>query len=99
LERLDYIATGLKDPGQIRVGDTITNPGMFEDKSFQALAGYKEPRPMVFASFFPENSEEYDLLKDALSKLKANRCSLLYEPSHLLVLAGFPGRISLACSM
>ncbi len=77
---IGYIATGLKDPGQIRVGDTITDPVMFEDKNFKPLAGYKEPRPMVFASFFPERGEDYDLLKDALSKLKLTDASLIYEP-------------------
>ena len=76
---IGYIATGLKDPGQIRVGDTIADPNSLES-GFQPLAGYKEPRPMVFASFFPENSEEYDLLKDALSKLKLTDASLIYEP-------------------
>ena len=73
-----YIATGLKDPGQIRVGDTITIQA--DDPSFIPLAGYKEPRPIVFASFFPESSDDFDLLKDALSKLKLTDASLNYEP-------------------
>jgi GTP-binding protein LepA len=75
---IGYIATGLKDPGQIRVGDTIT----LQDEALRAepLAGYKEPKPMVFASFFPESSDDYDLLKDALSKLKLTDASLIYEP-------------------
>ena len=75
---IGYIATGLKDPGQIRVGDTITNDPV--SSSFHPLPGYKEPNPMVFASFFPENGEEYDLLKDALGKLKLTDASLSYEP-------------------
>lgn len=79
---IGYIATGLKDPGQIRVGDTITASDQQQETSdkFKPLSGYKEPRPMVFASFFPENSEDYDLLKDALSKLKLTDASLVYEP-------------------
>ncbi len=91
---IGYIATGLKDPDQIRVGDTITNTeslnvqefkGLNNQENlniekFQPLLGYKEPRPMVFASFFPENSEDYDLLKDALGKLKLTDASLVYEP-------------------
>jgi len=101
---IGYIATGLKDPGLIRVGDTITNaqtlnskletlnkpktqnpkPKSLEfrtsDLEFTPLAGYKEPKPMVFASFFPENAEDYDLLKDALGKLKLTDASLKYEP-------------------
>lgn len=78
---IGYIATGLKDTGQIRVGDTITNE-KFKNPSdkFEPLSGYKEPRPMVFASFFPEKSEDYDLLKDALGKLKLTDASLVYEP-------------------
>ena len=78
---IGYIATGLKDPGQIRVGDTITN-SKFEilNSKFTPLEGYKEPRPMVFASFFPEKSEDYDILKDALGKLKLTDASLGYEP-------------------
>lgn len=85
---IGYIATGLKDPGLIRVGDTITsqlNITNYElkiksNKQFQPLAGYKEPKPMVFASFFPENNDEYDLLKDSLGKLKLTDASLVYEP-------------------
>lgn len=44
------------------------------------LEGYREVRPMVFASFFPENAEQYDELKDALGKLKLTDASLVYEP-------------------
>lgn len=94
---IGYVATGLKDPGLVRVGDTITTRTYADttqtnadshklsasgrhQSAFQPLAGYKEPRPMVFASFFPENGEDYDLLKDALSKLKLTDASLVYEP-------------------
>ncbi|HEY4520336.1 MAG TPA: translation elongation factor 4 [Candidatus Paceibacterota bacterium] len=75
---IGYIATGLKDPGKIRVGDTLVvgEP----NQSFTPLEGYKEPRPMVYASFFPENSDDYDLLKDALEKLKLTDAALLFEP-------------------
>ncbi|MBX4211517.1 MAG: translation elongation factor 4 [Candidatus Yanofskybacteria bacterium] len=75
---IGYIATGLKDPGMIRVGDTLTL--VQEEHKVSALPGYKEVRPMVFASFFPENSDDYDLLKDALGKLKLTDASLVYEP-------------------
>ncbi|MBI4158448.1 MAG: elongation factor 4 [Candidatus Yanofskybacteria bacterium] len=80
---IGYIATGLKDPWLIRVGDTITtfrNIEISTYRNFQPLSGYKEPKPMVFASFFPENAEDYDLLKDALGKLKLTDASLTYEP-------------------
>ena len=83
---IGYIATGLKNPGHIRVGDTITllrdntNIETLKRSNFRPLEGYKEPRPMVFASFFPENSDDYDILRDALGKLKLTDASLIYEP-------------------
>ncbi|MEK7217754.1 MAG: translation elongation factor 4, partial [Patescibacteria group bacterium] len=92
---IGYIATGLKDPGQIRVGDTVTNypitnyelrtqtdhpQSPIRNSKFVPLEGYKEPRPMVFASFFPKEGEQYNFLKDALSKLKLTDASLTFEP-------------------
>ena len=90
---IGYIATGLKNPGLIRVGDTITKVtsnllaggeklkiNEADSEDFKPLTGYKEPAPMVFASFFPENSDDYDILKDALAKLKLTDASLTYEP-------------------
>lgn len=77
--QIGYVATGLKDPGEIRVGDTITMAGT-DPAHFEPLPGYREMRPMVFASFFPENGEQYDELKDALGKLKLTDAALQYEP-------------------
>jgi len=76
---IGYVATGLKDPGAVRVGDTITMAGT-DAGAFAPLPGYREMRPMVFASFFPENAEQYDELKDALAKLKLTDAALQYEP-------------------
>ncbi len=84
---IGYIATGLKNPGQVRVGDTIykipnlksQTPNGGED-IIKPLPGYKEPRPVVFASFYPEGSDDYGILKDALGKLKLTDASLSYEP-------------------
>ena len=73
---IGYIATGIKIPGLVRVGDTISVGGA----SVEPLAGYREPLPVVFASFFPENSEQFDELKDALEKLKLTDASLAFEP-------------------
>ena len=75
---IGYIATGLKNPGQVRVGDTIFKIG--DGELVEPLHGYLEPRPVVFASFYPENNDDYDVLKDALSKLKLTDASLIYEP-------------------
>jgi GTP-binding protein LepA len=77
--QIGYVATGLKDPGQIRVGDTLTLANT-DPAVFKPLEGYREIRPMVFASFFPEKGEHYDELKDALSKLKLTDAALQYEP-------------------
>lgn len=80
-----YIATGLKNASDVRVGDTITTVNNTQPGSgFKPLAGYKEPKPMVFGSFFPENADDYDLLRDALSKLKLTDASLIYEPESSL---------------
>ncbi|MFH1656574.1 MAG: translation elongation factor 4 [Candidatus Nealsonbacteria bacterium] len=76
---IGYIATGIKEPGKVRVGDTIIKLDKVGSRSI-ALEGYKEIKPMVFASLFPENPDDFDLLKDALSKLKLNDPSLFFEP-------------------
>jgi len=80
---IGYIATGLKNPALVRVGDTIYSDkrqATSDEGSVEPLPGYEEPRPVVFASFYPENSDDYDLLKDALGKLKLTDASLSYEP-------------------
>lgn len=75
---IGYIATGIKEPDKVRVGDTIT---LVDTQNSQAapLPGYKEIKPMVFASLYPENSDDFDLLKDALSRLKLSDPALVYE--------------------
>ena len=72
---IGYIATGLKNPVQIRVGDTLAT-----DPDARQLPGYSEPKPMVWASFYPESADDFDLLKDALPKLKLNDAALHFEP-------------------
>lgn len=74
---IGYIATGLKNIQECRVGDTL----MSQTASAEPLPGYQLPKPMVFASFFPEPGEER-LLTAALEKLKLNDASLVYEPVH-----------------
>lgn len=71
---IGYVATGLKNPELIKVGDTLAaNPNA------EPLFGYNEPKPMVWASFYPESADNFDLLKDALPKLKLNDAALHYE--------------------
>ena len=72
-----YIATGLKDVRDCRVGDTIT---LKKNPTRAALDGYQPAKPMVFAGFFPTENEDYQLLKDALEKLQLNDAALVYEP-------------------
>ncbi|KKT25250.1 MAG: GTP-binding protein LepA [Parcubacteria group bacterium GW2011_GWA2_43_9b] len=84
---IGYIATGLKEVALCRVGDTITSLSVYQlgGSSVKALPGYKEPRPMVFASFYPavlekQEAQDYNLLRDALSKLKLSDAALVFEP-------------------
>ena len=79
---IGYIATGLKDVSLCRVGDTITNLSVYRliSLSVQPLPGYREPEPMIFASFYPAEGQDFDLLKEALAKLKLSDASLIFEP-------------------
>ncbi len=79
---IGYIATGLKEVAMCRVGDTVTSLSVrqFVGSSVMPLVGYKEPIPMVFASFYPAADADFDHLKDSLSKLKLNDASLTFEP-------------------
>src|SRR5881397_1111589 len=72
-----YAATGLKAVGDCRVGDTLT----LESRPAESpLPGYRPAKPMVFAGFYPQRSEDYPSLRDALEKLRLNDASLIYEP-------------------
>lgn len=73
---IGYIATGLKEAADIRVGETIT---IQSAKELKPLAGYKEPKPMVFASIYPENPNDFEMLADAFKKLRLNDASLTFE--------------------
>jgi GTP-binding protein LepA len=88
--QIGYIATGLKDIGECRVGDTIV---LFRDREkVSALEGYKEAKPMVFASFYPEDGDDYDKLRDALDKLTLSDSSLSFVPESSKALGrGFRG--------
>ena len=72
-----YVITGLKDVSELRVGDTLTTEGR---PASEALPGYKDVKPMVFAGLFPTESDDYPELRDALEKLKLNDAALFYEP-------------------
>ena len=72
-----YLITGVKDVRQSKVGDTITNAGK---PATHALAGYREPKPMVFSGLYPIDGSDYPDLREALDKLKLNDAALVYEP-------------------
>ncbi len=72
-----YVATGLKNVRDCRVGDTIT---IATQPAKEPLSGYRPIKPMVFAGLYPVEAEDYHLLKDALDKLHLNDASLVYEP-------------------
>src|SRR3984893_15999042 len=78
-----YIATGLKDVRDVRVGDTITSATL---PAAEALPGYRPAKSMVFAGLYPTNGEEYPLLREALERLKLNDASLIYEPESSMAL-------------
>ncbi len=84
-----YLVTGLKDPSQVKVGDTIT---LAAGGCSDPLPGYRDVKPMVFTGLFPIEGDQYEDLKDALEKLALNDPALIYEPetSHAL---GFGFRV------
>jgi len=72
-----YVATGLKSVRDIQVGDTITHS---ENPATDPVPGFRPAKPMVFAGFYPTETNDYPLLRDALDKLKLNDASLTYDP-------------------
>ena len=84
-----YVVTGLKDPALVHVGDTLTDPDRPCD---EALPGYHEAKPMVFAGVFPVDNKEYENLREALEKLKVNDPSLTWVPETSVAL-GFGFRV------
>ena len=72
-----YLITGVKDVRQSRVGDTVTN---YHRPATKQLAGYKDPRPMVYSGLFPLEGSDYPILREALDKLQLNDAALVYEP-------------------
>lgn len=78
---IGYIATGLKEVGDCRVGDTVIWKRRDRDESVvERLPGYKEIKPAVYASFYPVDGDDYTLMRDALDKLKLNDAAFTFEP-------------------
>ncbi|KKW40857.1 MAG: Elongation factor 4 [Parcubacteria group bacterium GW2011_GWB1_55_9] len=72
---IGYIVTGIKEPGVVAVGDTI---GVVHG-SLPALPGYERPRPVVWASIYPENQDDLPLLRKSLERLRLSDSSLSFE--------------------
>lgn len=93
---IGYVATGIKEPSKVKVGDTIVKRLELRTKNLEnnllsskfsnlsstavgPLPGYQEPQPMVWASIYPEEADDFDELKDAMAKLKLNDAAFMYE--------------------
>ncbi len=93
---IGYIVTGIKEPGVATVGDTL----VLDKKPAPALAGYQAARPVVWASIFPDNQDDFTILRQALDRLKLSDSSLSYEEESSGVLGrgfrcGFLGMLHL----
>ena len=78
-----FIAGALKDVRDVRVGDTVTSA---ETPAQEALPGYRGVTPMVFCGLYPEDSKDYDNLREALEKLQLNDAALVFEPETSIAL-------------
>lgn len=74
--QIGYVATGLKDTGVVRIGDTIVAPSA----PHAALPGYRQPEPVVFIAFYPDDTTSFDDLERALAKLRLNDAALSVSP-------------------
>ncbi len=73
--QIGYIVTGIKSPGIASVGDSIIDP----KKPTLALPGYSQPRPVVWASIYPESQDDFDNLRMALGRLRLSDSAFSYE--------------------
>lgn len=94
---IGYVVTGFKGVEDARVGDTIT---LKSDMAEEPLPGYKQVKPMVFASMYAKDTSKYPELREALGRLKLNDASLAYEPESSTALGfgfrcGFLGMLHL----
>jgi GTP-binding protein LepA len=71
-----YLIAGIKDVGEARVGETVTEAA----RPGPALAGYRDPKPMVFCGLYPVYGDDFEDLREALEKLRLNDSSFTYEP-------------------
>ena len=72
-----YLITGIKEAKEVKVGDTVTD---FENPTTEAVSGFEDVKPMVFAGIYPVDTEEYEELRGAMEKLQLNDASLVFTP-------------------
>ncbi len=72
-----YIISGIKNAAEVRVGDTITH---VDDPCENAIAGFEEVKPMVFAGIYPVDADQYEDLRSSIEKLQLNDASLSFVP-------------------
>jgi len=72
-----YITCNIREPREVHVGDTVTD---IANPTPQALAGYRQLKPLVFAGVYPENAKDFIPLREAMGKLHLNDPSFVYEP-------------------
>jgi GTP-binding protein LepA len=72
-----YIITGIKNAREVKVGDTIT---LVNNPCKNAIKGFSEVKPMVFAGIFPVNTDDFEELRDCMEKLQLNDAALIFEP-------------------
>lgn len=97
-----YIATGIKDIKKVHVGDTVTRKELAE--TITPLPGYKKPKPMVYASLYPVESDDFPQFSEALEKLGLNDSSLTFTKEHSAALGsgflcGFLGLLHLEITL
>ncbi len=78
-----YIISGIKDAREVKVGDTITSVG---NPSSEAIKGFEDVKPMVFAGIYPVDTEDYEELRKSMEKLQLNDASLTFEPESSVAL-------------
>lgn len=92
-----YLITGIKDAREVKVGDTITDA---KNPTTEAVAGFEDVKPMVFAGIYPVDTEDYEDLRSSMEKLQLNDASLVFVPESSAALGfgfrcGFLGMLHL----
>jgi len=92
-----YLITGIKDAREVKVGDTITSAS---NPTTEAVAGFEDVKPMVFAGIYPVDTEDYEDLRSSMEKLQLNDASLVFLPESSAALGfgfrcGFLGMLHL----